>query len=179
VIGAPVGSIATFAPPGNERSVGVDAVVLTAAWIGMGVKPTSGFEPLTPSLRGPRGVCRWLLYSAQTTSDKRVPADWPATVLRSAQGGVLPASCRLRVSGTGAYRPDSHVPEPLARGPRHLGDPCAISARSRGIILIDGLFDLIDAVSRMMFPVLVLSVLPVPAQHRCGRGGAIARQLAA
>jgi hypothetical protein len=60
------------------------------------MKPTRGFEPRTPSLRGRRGVWRWLWSVAPTAYDKPISAVSPPSVLRFVQGGVLPPCCHPR-----------------------------------------------------------------------------------
>ena len=60
-----------------------------------GEKPTSGFEPLTPSLRGRRGVCGCLRSVALSVQDKPIWAVRPRIALRLIQGVVLPPRCHL------------------------------------------------------------------------------------
>jgi len=60
------------------------------------MKPTRGFEPRTPSLRGRRGVCGWLRSVALTDQDKPISDVSPPDDLRLVQGAVLPPCCHPR-----------------------------------------------------------------------------------
>jgi hypothetical protein len=60
------------------------------------VKPTRGFAPRSPSLRGNRGVCHWLRSVALSAQDKPISAVSLPYVLRLVQGGVLPSCCQAR-----------------------------------------------------------------------------------
>jgi hypothetical protein len=74
------------------------------------LKPTRGFEPLTPSLRGRRGVCGWLRFMALSAQAKPISAVRPRIVLRLVQGVVLPPCCHFarapwRLAHNDAYDP--------------------------------------------------------------------------
>jgi hypothetical protein len=90
-------------------------------------KPTSGFEPLTPSLRDNRGVCRWLWPVALAAWDRPTSAVAPTGDLLSVQGAGLPTCFPCAVPPFVAWRSVvAHLTQRvvrLARPPSTLGAP--------------------------------------------------------
>lgn len=101
-------------------------------------EPTRGFEPLTPSLRGRRGVSGWLRSMPLSAQVKPISAVSPPSVLRLALGGVLPRRCqpglpsgsgtlcrpcRSRKAGAGASRLTAGPDDDPDRCPSFRGSP--------------------------------------------------------
>jgi len=93
-------------------------------WRATALSRRADSKPRTPSLRGGRGVCRWLRSLALNGKNKPDSALRRARLLRLLQGGVLPPSCqRPRQTSLGLVqrRPSAtHHREPLylRDGPR-------------------------------------------------------------
>jgi len=62
---------------------------------GQALQSPSGFESLSPSLRGRRGVCGWLRSVALSAQDTPISAALPRSGSRLVQGVVLPPRCHL------------------------------------------------------------------------------------
>ena len=97
-------------------------------------EPTSGCEPLTPSLRDSRSVCGWSRSGALAPYGRPISAILPRRGLRRLADGVSPSRCHARVRGserrTAAARGDTKVSAQkmdLRTGKTRTGDrPCYV-----------------------------------------------------